>query len=279
MDGLLTSVLEGQPISTPVIDLHAHITPTRATQAFPYNAPAEMIVAMDRFGIDQACVSVVGAGFENDEMLGALDVAPGRFVGFVCINPRYPDHMVDELKRCFQHPMVKGIGEVHPTSYGHDYPITGDGYVPAWQFANARRIPVLIHSGPRSEASRCRPTMLGEVAQRFPDMPILVGHSGGYDSWEMLDEAIEVTAAHSNMYLEISAMGRFFGAVEYMVDELGSDRVVFGTDGPFHDWAAEIAHVACSRLNETDKAKIFGGTAERLLNGANGTAVRRGEHE
>ena len=271
-DRFLQHVLRGEPVtSSPVIDAHAHVlNTTESGVRFSHADAAGMVTALDRLGIDRACVSVVGSGHENDEMLAVLDAAPGRFVGFVSVNPRYPGQMLDDLHRCFEHPMVMGIGEVHPTSYQHEYPITGDRYVPVWEFANARRIPVLIHSGPRSEAARCSPAMLAEVARAFPDMPVLVGHAGGYDSWDMLDQAIEATAGCNNMFLELCAMGRFYGAVEHMVDGLGAGKVVFGTDGPFHDWTAEVAHVACARLSDDEKRQIFGGTMQRLLD-----AVRR----
>lgn len=266
-DSTMQQLLRGEPLGgVTIIDAHAHVlSSSDANLKFSYADAAGMLTALDRFGIDQACVSVVGSGHQNDEMLAVLDAAPGRYVGFVLVNPRYPEQMLEDLHRCFEHPMVKGIGEVHPTSYQHEYPITGDRYVPVWEFASARRIPVLIHSGPRSEASRCSPAMLAQVARAYPDMPVLVGHSGGYDSWDMLDEAIEVASGCDNMFLEICAMGRFYGAVEHMVAGLGADKVIFGTDGPFHDWSAEVAHVACARLSEQDKAKIFGGTMQRLL--------------
>ena len=260
-------VLKGEALANvEIIDAHAHVLPPRtAGVAFRYTQPEEMIAAMDRIGIDRACVSPLGSMSANDEMLDWVTRFPDRFIGFVLINPRYPDDIVPTLERCFENPGVLGIGEVHATSYQHMYPITGAAYQPMWDFAAGRRIPVLIHSGPMSEAVRCSPTLIGEVAERNPGFPILIGHCGAYDSWAMLDEAIGVAAQNDEVYLEISAMGRFYGVLEYIVRHLGSDKVVFGSDAPFHDWTAEIAHVACSKLSEEDKAKIFGGTMKRLF--------------
>lgn len=267
LSSLHSDLLAGRPLTgVEIIDAHAHVLPTRtAGVAFRYTRPEEMIAAMDRIGIDRACVSALGSMQANDEMLGWVTRYPDRLVGFVLINPRYPQEIVPTLERCFDNPGVLGIGEVHATSYQHMYPITGAAYGPMWGYAAERNIPVLIHSGPTSEAVRCSPTLIGQVAHRHPGFPILIGHCGAYDSWEMLDEAIGVAAEHEQVYLEISAMGRFYGVLEYIVKSIGPDKVVFGSDAPFHDWTAEIAHVACAKLSDDEKRRIFGGTMRRLF--------------
>lgn len=260
-------LLAGEPLSdVEIIDAHVHLLDQRTPAvSFQFVEPSQMIEAMDRIGIDKACVSVIGATEANEEMLDAVSAHPDRLVGMVLVNPRYPDEIAGILERCFENPGVRGIGEMHPTSYQHWYPVTGPAYEPVWEFAAERDVPVLIHSGPTSEAPRCSPTMIGEVAGRHPDVSILIGHCGAYDSWIMLDEAIDVALAHERVYLEISAMGRFYGVLEYIVKRLGPEKVVFGSDAPFHDWIAEVAHVACAKLDDDVKRKVFGGTMHALL--------------
>jgi uncharacterized protein len=258
--------LAGQPLATRIIDAHCHLLGPSLRDVFvPESSPAQMVGVMDRYGIDVACISVLGAGDRNAETIAAAQAFPDRFYGFHLVNPRYPQAVVENLERSFAHPQMRGIGEVHPTSYHHDYPITGPNYRPAWEFAEARGLPVLIHSGPRSEAVRCRPADLGVVAADHPGMNVLVGHAGGYDSFDMLDEAIEVARRLDNVYLEICAMGRHYGALEYMVGKLGHQKIVYGSDAPFHDWSAEIAHVAFAKIPDEAKEAIFCGTMARLL--------------
>jgi predicted TIM-barrel fold metal-dependent hydrolase len=261
------AALAGEPLlGVEIVDAHAHLLPQRTSGvSFRYVELEQMLAAMDRMGIDRACISVLATHEANAEMLEAVTRYPDRFVGFVLVNPRYPDEIEKTLEWCFENPGVRGIGEVHPTSYQHWYPVTGPAYEPAWEFAAKHGVPVLIHSGPTSEAPRCSPTMIGEVARRHPGFPILIGHCGAYDSWLMLDEAIDVALEHEQVYLEICAMGRFYGALEHIVKRLGPDKVVFGTDAPFHDWTAEVAHVAFAKLSDEDKEKIFGRTMRALL--------------
>jgi predicted TIM-barrel fold metal-dependent hydrolase len=173
--------------------------------------------------------------------------------------------MKRDLEESFTHPGMQAIGEVHPTSYQHEYPITGRDYWPAWEFAEEKQLTVLIHSGPMSEYDRCAPSEIAKVAKQHPNMNVLIGHTGGYSDWELLDEACSVTKEFENLYLEICAMGRHFGSLDYMVAKVGAERIVFGTDAPFPDWHAEIANVVFSGISESEKKLIFGQNLEQLL--------------
>ena len=70
---------------------------------------------------------------------------------------------------------------------------------------------------------------------------------------------------HDNIYLEISSTAARYGAVEQMVSKLGSDRLIFATDGPGLDFARELGQVAYARISDTDKENIFGLNFARLL--------------
>lgn len=259
-------LLAGEPLTPPIIDAHGHLLSRSARDMLvPQSEPAQMVHVMDRYGIDRACISVLGAGDANPETIRAAEAFPDRLIGFHLVNPRYPQLMQEELEASFAHPQMRGIGEVHPTSYQHDYPVTGPSYRPAWEFAEARHLPVLIHAGPRSEVGRCRPADVGLVAENHPGMSVLMGHSGGYDSWELLDEAMAIARRLDNVYLDICAMGRHYGALEHMVSNVGAEKIVYGSDAPFHDWSAEIAHVALAKIGDDAKAAIFAGNMARLL--------------
>jgi uncharacterized protein len=259
-------LLAGEPLTPPIIDAHCHLLARSARDVLvPQSEPAQMVRVMDRYGIDRACISVLGAGDANPDTVRAVEAFPSRLIGFHLVNPRYPQLLQEELEASFARPEMRGIGEVHPTSYHHDYPVTGPNYWPAWEFAEARQLPVLIHAGPHSEIDRCRPSDIALIAENHPGMSVLIGHSGGYDSWELLDEAIAAARSLENVYLDICAMGRHYGALEYMVSKVGPEKVIYGSDAPFHDWSAEIAHVALAKISDDAKAAILAGNMARLL--------------
>lgn len=268
---LMELALQGEPLSDVlVIDCHIHFGGGRSWTTFiPFGDAEGILAAMDCLGIDQACVSAFralgGDPFRgNDEVLDLMEQYPDRFIGFAVFNPNYPtDGMAAELERCFQQGM-RGI-KIHPTTYVHDYSIDGSHYEPVWEFAKEHNCPVLTHAGPRTEIHRCGPALLDRVASRHPEVKLIIGHSGAYDSWDALDEHIAVVERHDNLYLDISAMGRFYRAIDYMVERVGSERVLMASDAPLHSIPAEFGHVVFARIPDSEKERILGQNIAGLL--------------
>ena len=50
-----------------------------------------------------------------------------------------------------------------------------------------------------------------------------------------------------------------------MVDKVGADRVLFGTDAPMRDPRSQAAWLAFTRLTEADKRKIYGENFQQIL--------------
>ncbi len=251
-----------------VIDAHGHNGGSWGHWV-PFHDAGGIVTTLERVGIDKMCISAmkalatdVQAG--NDDMIELTEEFPHRFVGLAVANPRFVHEIDDELARCFQHEGVRGI-KVHPTTYVHDYPINGPNYEPVWEFARHHNCPVLMHAGPRSEIPTCGPELIAEVARRHPQVNILIGHTGSYDSWLSLDEHIAITKQYDNLFLETSTMNRFYRAVDYMVQKVGSERVIFGSDGPFHSIIAEFGSIVYARISQREKEDILGRNIARLL--------------
>lgn len=223
-----------------------------------------MLLVMDRLGIDTACLQG-----NPDRVLAAIGDHPDRFIGTCRVNPNYPDEIVPTLERSFAGGMR--MIKLHPAAHSEYYPIDGPNYRPVFEFAVAHQAPILIHSGPRTEVDLRlnRPYVIAKVAQRYPDADFIISHCGAYDAketWEALDEAVEVTEANANIYLNFNTLGRYYGVLEYLVQNVGAERVIFGSDEPQHAFMAEIGHVAYAKVSDADKEKILGLNMARLLN-------------
>ncbi len=88
-----------------------------------------------------------------------------------------------------------------------------------------------------------------------------MGHSG-YGEWEA---AFSVVRENPNIYLELTAASRVGGIITRMVKEVGSEKVVFGTDLPWFDPHYGIGSVCFSRIADEDRHNILHRNAERLL--------------
>jgi hypothetical protein len=104
--------------------------------------------------------------------------------------------------------------------------------------------------------------MMASIAAEFPTVALLLGHSGG--SWAGHLDAIEVAQRWPNVYLETCVSQSHFGAIEWMVREVGATRVVFGTDQPFIDPRPQLGRVAFAKITDEERRLILGGNAARL---------------
>lgn len=241
-----------------MIDTHAHLG---KWFNFHYDEGdyISMVRIMDRIGIKSAWISsLMGIGpnyrLGNEMVLEAIRAFPNRFKGYVVLSPHFSEDMPEELNFRFSQGFM-GI-KLHPDT--HMYPLDGPRYRYAYEFANKIKCPVLIHTwGERDVRSFI------EVAKSYPDAIFIMGHSGG-DIKSML-LAGGLVSAVNNVYLDLTGSAMYNGIIEYYVDKVGSEKVLFGTDFPFIDPRPAIGWVKGSNISEEDKANILYRNAERIL--------------
>ena len=129
-------------------------------------------------------------------------------------------------------------------------------------------IVVLTHAGAGGDAAadaRGAPQQLRSLAAAVPTLQLIACHYGGY---HRLDEAEDVIVG-TNVWLETSwppTLGDLDPArIRGIIEKHGADRVVFGSDWPMTDPAAEIAAVRNLGLDADDEAGVLGGNLARLL--------------
>ena len=249
----------GRSESCPIIDMHGHYGAFMAIY-FPKPYAEQMLDSMDRAGVIAiVCSSHSGLCDQergNREMAEVVKRHPGRFYGYRVINPNYPEAALREVKRFPDDPGFIGF-KFHPSQ--HSYPITGKHYAPALEYANEHRLIVLSHTWGHSEYDG--PKLVAEVAKKHPKAIIIMGHSG-YGEW---DTAFAVAREHENVYLDLCAAYRLNGVITRMVKEVGSHKIVFGTDQPWFDPHCCAGAVCFSRIADDDRRNIFHRNAERLM--------------
>jgi len=249
-------VEEGLPLDDVlVIDAHCHV----GGPGWGY-PPFETIIAWtDLLGFDKLCT--LG---DHDYQMELLAKYPDRVIACATIiSPHYPDEIWTELERCYQ-AGFKCIGELGAAYPYWRYPVTGPNWRPVYEFAERHNWSVSFHSDHAGGAEWCSPTAMGKVAEWYPRVPFIINHCG-VDDPHGIEESIQVAMMHDNIYLEISSTAARYGAVEQMVSKLGSDRLIFATDGPGLDFARELGQVAYARISDADKESIFGLNFARLL--------------
>ena len=239
-----------------VIDAHAHLGACSDNLMYIPTPDADtMVRLMDKMGVDQTCASAILAFPDytrgNDLMAEAVKKYPDRFVGLAVVNPHYAEDVRPELERCFDRLRMRGI-KIHPTM--NDYPVDGKNYDEVWKFASERKSFVLSHTW--HDTPTCSPGKFVSIAHKYPDVPFILGHSGGQAKG--YQEAIKAVKQCPNLYLDLTGSLITGTWVERMVEAVGAERILYGTDFPFIDPFYEFGKVCYTRINEEAKKRILG---------------------
>jgi len=215
----------------------------------------------------------------NKTYADAVKNHPQRLIAFAGIDPRR-DKAVELIERFLGEWGMRGI-KFHTAAgfYPNDrvcYPI----YEKALQYG----VPVLLHTGEVLKPlyfKYCQPIYVQEVAMDFPDLPIILAHTGG--CWYR--EAVAICNNSTNIYLDLSVWQprllrplEFYRALRSLLDSISWQRVLFGSDYPFlkllvnqERWVKAFTEIPDSvkergiQFKDEEIEGIMGGNAARLL--------------
>jgi predicted TIM-barrel fold metal-dependent hydrolase len=219
-------------------------------------------------GVDYAValaeLSPVTTGMMGNEAVIKLCQEVDCLIPFCSINPFLVADLGGELERHVTEMGFRGL-KLYPT-YQHFYPNANRLY-PLYAKAEELGIPVMFHTGSSIfRGARIKygdPLYLDDVAVDFPDLTLLMAHSGrGF--W--YDRAYFLTRLHANLYMEISGLPPQ-RLLDYFPElERVADKVIFGSDWPGMPFIGRnIELIRGLPLKEETKEKILGGNAARIL--------------
>ncbi len=242
----------------PVIDMHTHPDAFRGIY-FPDNEPDGILRTMDRCGVRRIAIAPHDALFDppygNAKSLAMRQAHPDRFLVYWCFNPRYPELTEEAKDAVLEQPGVIGFKFLPPY---HQYGLTEPNYQPLFAWAHEHKLIVLSHTW---KGSGCGAADVRWVAERYPDVRLLMGHS----IWDDWDAAFALARDFEHVYLELTACERMPGFVDRAVREVGSHKLVYGTDLPWFDPFYCIGCVLYADIADPDRHAILHGNAERLL--------------
>lgn len=243
-----------------VIDTHVHLGGWNFSAAAS-GTMEDTIVDMDRCGIESvvatslwACFGEVALG--NDYVASAAQKYPGRIYGYLTLDPKYPDEVEQQLEQYGKDPAFRGI-KLHTQT--HDVFLTDPEYARILEFADAHRLPVLVH-----EDFDVR--IWEKVCRQYAGAKFIVAHvgGGGPDHPDAVNLA-RLCRTTDNLYFDVAATRNFLGFLEQLVEWAGVDRILYGSDYPLMDFGFELGQVVLSRLDGADKTKILSLNARRLF--------------
>jgi predicted TIM-barrel fold metal-dependent hydrolase len=258
-DPLRDRAVRGEPLDDIlVIDNHCHLGPHGGFYQ-PNPSAGGLVRTMDRIGIDQACVFstlaiTIDMSSGNDLSLAAAREFPERLLAYAAPDPHQPERVRDELRRCLD----LGARGIKLHTQFHDYPFDGPAYAPAFELADAHRLPLISHGVGSPETLR-------RVARSYPNSHLIVAHVGAGTSDTRQDGLLEVAATEPNVYVDTGTSTAPFGAFARVVEKVGPDKVLYGSDTPWMCFTHQIGRILLAMIPLDAKKRILGGNLARLL--------------
>lgn len=259
----------------PVIDFHTHIWPdTLAPSAIStlqrdgdmtaqYDGTiAGLCAEMNRSGVDISVIQPVATKPTQVQSINdwVASLASDRIVPFGAMHPDVEDPAT-EIAR------MKALGmrgfKMHPE---HQVFQPHEPRMEAiYRGAVEHDMIVFFHAGADVIHTTVRgtPESFGAVLDAWPELTVVLAHLGGFRQWEGVERHI----AGRDVWLDTAYTLTHLPDDEFLaiVRAHGTDRVLFGTDGPWTDAARELQHLRRLGLAEDELAAILGGNAQRLL--------------
>lgn len=242
------------------IDAHTHFG--LKGRGLPPYTPEERIAVMEKYKMDAMVTTPPYASISldrsydeaNEFLLKVQKKYPKRFYVLARINPHFKRKAVEKAEKALKRGFW-GI-KFHPRNEA--FPAHSRELVfPIVEKVREYGGIVLFHSG---EADFSHPTLIGYVAEHFPEVPIIIGHLG--KSYYM--DAILVARWFENVYVDTSFCVSV-RAIEEAVEYAGVEKVLYASDYPQGSIEIDTLKVELADLSKRDKQLILGKNVEKIL--------------
>ncbi len=258
-----------------LIDVHAHFFTERSGRADWQEINKARLEAGDRLGITCHIASILGSWgsasptyfpspddvtHANARMLEIAADHPGKVYGYCVVNPNFQEHALAELTKRLHDGM---IGVKLAASRRADDVLLDD----IAELATKRNAPILHHvwqhrrrDWPGQEASDA--VELATLARRHRRAKFVLAHIGGGGDWAHTLRAVQDV---TNVWIDLSGSGVDTGMLEAVLESVGPQRMVWGTDVTMDTGLAKLRYLESLGLPEAELAAIKHGNAEQLF--------------
>ena len=245
-----------------IIDIHAHLG---SYFQFPIrkNELKGIVKTAESYGIKKMCVSHM-FNFQYDSIEGntlaynAVKEFSDLFLFGGVLDPRWDESKI-EVQFLKINPYVSMWNELHPAL--HQYPISGKGYRIILDLIRKNPKPVLFHTDESDQYSK--PGQLYKVAKLYPEIFFIIGHSGNVIGG--FEIAVDIVKKYDNVFLDSTFSRNYLGLMKWMIKKVGPEKILFGSDIPFLNGAAQIGKLYEDGISDNDREKIFHDNAVKLL--------------
>jgi aminocarboxymuconate-semialdehyde decarboxylase len=231
----------------------------------------------------------------NEKMAEQVEQYPERLIGLGAVALQHPDLAAEQLTHAMRELGLRGV--MMTTTIGEEE-ISAQRFEPFWSRAEELGAVVFIHPEGFSGGSRfsgagslgntigmpldttvaLSQMIFSGFLDRHPDLKIVASHGGGYlpsyigrsDNCFARSRGCQTMAKAPSEYLrQLYYDSLVYSAdnLAHLIDQVGADRIVLGTDYPFPIASQDPVGdaLAIDGLSNEQLEAILGGTALRLL--------------
>lgn len=241
-----------------IIDFHAHIWGGNGEKD-----KENLLEACRRYHIDKLCISSVECPYPNEEeitflndgVLQFMKEQPDLIYGFTYVNPTNTDAL-DVLRKSVEQDGFSGMKLWIATTC--DDPKV----FPLIEQCIDYNIPVMLHAWKKAigqYANESTGAHVAALAKRYPEAKLVMAHLGGN-----CYHGVRAIRDTPNVMTDFS--GSIFRGddLNYTIDQLGAERVLFGSDMP-GSYLVNLGQVEEANLTAEQKDLIYYKNALRML--------------
>ena len=253
-----------------IIDCHTHIF--EAGRGGPFNLPSgadDLVREMDAHGVDISVVLPLPGVASNEFVQKECARHPDRLIPLY--NPEFdtPTATVHKMDQFFGVYKSNGL-KIHPRN--QSVSIDDEVVLDVLHWASENGLPVLFDVFPWGKSLdnlALHPLAYHRVAQKLPNLRIILAHAGGYK----LMEAYMVAKSNPNVFLDISFTPLYFKGSSLVSDcgtvcgLLPPGRVLYGSDFPSVRYGDSLNAARQLLANVADQItdEIMGKAAVRMF--------------
>ncbi|MBO9604546.1 MAG: amidohydrolase family protein [Paenibacillaceae bacterium] len=243
-----------------IIDSHLHLF-FSAEQAWRPQAE-KLLRDMERAGIGQTCLmpnpqfdgciypSREALLFQAETLAAAAAAYPGRFLPLLFVCPMQPHAFTLELiERYVTNGPLVGI------KFHISLPADDERYEPIYDYLERHDIPLLFHSWYKTTMRatfESSPAQIAAMAARHPKLRVLMAHLTGAKLRGIAD-----IKPYPNVLLDTSGSQPEEGYLQRAIEELGAERVLYGSDYPIRSFATQLARIDSADLTQGQRELVL----------------------
>jgi len=200
----------------------------------------------------------------NDTTQSTVKRYPTKFIGFASVDPHAKEEAIKEVSRSVKELGLVGL-KIHPL-VSH-VPINHPNVLAIVETARDLNIPVVFHvdspdlhtanetqDNVDREGNLASSHLLDDVVAVYNSPKLWAAHMGGVTRKNLQESKIS-----------FQTTGAATTTIEYAVNTVGSERIMYGSDYPFFSPLDELSKVWRANISDTARLNILGENVQKLL--------------